>query len=104
MKIFFVFSWCFSLFSPILVDPETKKCLAVWSATYRKPFFFSLGFLSLEKGSPKFEAVVDKDTIVLTTIFKAVNVELNLAVNDHSHFQQQNCDCHRLVNHSLRLV
>ena len=94
----------FFLSSPILLDPETNKCLAVWSATYRKPFFFALGFLRVEKGCPIFEAAVDKNTIVLTTVFKAVNVELNLAVNDHSHFEHQNCDCHRLVSHSLRLV
>ena len=90
--------------SPILVDRETNKCLAVWSATFHKPFFFGLGFLSVEKGCPKFEPAVDKNTIVLTTVFKAIHVELNVGVNDHSQFGHEDCECHRLVNNSLRLV
>ena len=103
------FSLHLTIISPLLIDPATNKCVGVWSATYRAPYCFGLGFLVLDEAgeNPVFKDVIkdEKDIdIIFGTWFRSVKLTTKLSVNDHSYFDEVNCRCHRRSERPVELV
>ena len=81
--------------------------MAVWSPTYRAPYFFGLGFLFLDKGVPYFKQSIDGDMemeLCFASWCRGVELKAKVKPNDHAYMWHMACECHVTSDYCVNLV